>query len=182
MIKGLMLFHDHMEDVEALATKALLTRAGFKIDSVSVTNSKEIKMHYQTEVVADYFLEEIEVNDYSFLVLPGGKYVSLTIEKDKTIKELIKEFNKQNKDIFAICAAPMFLGELGLLKNKEYTIFPGCESESYQGLLKQDYKVVKSDKIITGRSVGAVFEFVSEIIDYYYGKEAKKDFLSNTYY
>ena len=76
----------------------------------------------------------------------------------------------------------MFLGELGLLKNKEYTIFPGCESESYQGLLKQDYKVVKSDKIITGRSVGAVFEFVSEIIDYYYGKEAKKDFLSNTYY
>lgn len=76
----------------------------------------------------------------------------------------------------------MFLGELGILKNKEYTIFPSCEKDSFEGILKQDKKVVRAENIITARSVGAVFEFVGEIINYLFDQKAVEMFYKNTYF
>lgn len=182
MIKGLMLFHDNMEDVESLATRSLLRRAGITVDSFSVTNTKKVNMYYGTVVEADYLKEEINIDDYTFLILPGGMYVKWTIEEDKVIMPFIKEFYDKKKDIFAICAAPRFLGALGILSDKTYTIFPGCERDSYGGNLTQDKKVVKDGNIITGRSVGALYDFVSEIVKNYKGEEGKNIFLDKIYY
>ncbi len=181
-MKGLMLFHNNMEDVEALATKALLKRANIEIDSVSITNEKLVKFFYGTEVKSDYLLSEITISEYSFLIIPGGNYVTKVIKDDTKIKALISAFHKLDKPLFAICAAPMFLGELGLLKNKDYIVFPSLENDNYLANLKSDKKVVKDGNIITGRSVGALFEFVSEIINFLKGEEAKNDFLNKIYF
>lgn len=182
MKKGLMLFHDDMEDVEAIATRSLLRRNGFKIDSVSVSNTKSITMFYGTKVEADFLLDEININNYSFIIIPGGMYVKWNIKEDKVIKPLINEFYKNDKGIFAICAGPRFLGELNILKNITYTIFPGCERDYYGGNLTQDKKVVRDGNIITARSVGALFDFVSEIIKFYKGDNLKEEFLNKIYY
>ncbi|MCK9427999.1 MAG: DJ-1/PfpI family protein [Acholeplasmataceae bacterium] len=182
MKKGLMLFHNNMEDVEALATKALLKRANVNVETVSISAEKAVKFYYGTEVKADFLASETDIDDYQFIIIPGGMYVSEVIEKDTKIKSLISGFHNGGKGVFAICAAPMFLGELGILKNKEYTIFPSCEKDSFEGILKQDKKVVRAANIITARSVGAVFEFVGEIINYLFDQKAVEMFYKNTYF
>ncbi len=181
-MKGLMLFHNDMEDVESLAVKALLKRANILVETVSVSDEKLVKMFYGTEVKADFLLEDINIKDYSFLIIPGGHYVNRIIKDEINIKSLVSGFHKLDKPLFAICAAPKFLGELGILEGKDYTIFPTLDEDSYLANLKPDNKVVKDGNVITGRSVGALFEFVSEIIEFLNGVEAKKDFLNKIFY
>ncbi len=182
-MKGLMLFHNNMEDAEAIATKALLERAKFDITTTTFNRDKRVRMAYGVLVEADLLYREVNISDYEFLVIPGGKYVSEVLNiSDNNIKNLIKEFHDNNKMIAAICAAPMFLGELGLLDGKEYTIFPGCAEDSYKGILKQEKKAVTSGKIITGRSVGAVVEFSYEIVKYFKGKDTADFFVRKIFY
>ncbi|NMA05719.1 MAG: DJ-1/PfpI family protein [Acholeplasmataceae bacterium] len=182
-MKGLMLLHTNMEDAEALATRALLERMQIDIITTTFNRDKRVKMAYNVVVEADILSREVNVLEYDFLIIPGGKYVSEVLNiNDNNIKNLIMEFHKNNKVIAAICAAPMFLGELGLLEGKEYTIFPSCEKDSYKGILKQDKKAITDGKIITGRSVGAVVEFSYEIIKKIRGKDSAEEFLKNIYY
>lgn len=182
-MKGLMLLHNNMEDAEAIATKALLERAKFDITTTTFNRDKRVNLAYGVLVEADLLYREVNVLDYEFLIIPGGKYVSEVLNiSDNNIKNLIKEFYERNKVIAAICAAPMFLGELGLLEGKEYTIFPGCADDSYKGTLKQSEKALTSGKIITGRSVGAVVEFSCEIIKYFKGSETAEFFARKIFY
>lgn len=181
-MKGLMLLHNHMEDLEALGTRALLERTRIDVVTTTFNRDKRVRMAYGVVVEADLLYREVNVADYEFLIIPGGKYVLEVLETDVSIKNLIKEFHQHNKLIGAICAGPMFLGELGLLENKQYTIFPGCESDSYKGLLRQDKKAVTDGNIITARSVGAVVEFAYEIIQAIKGEIVAQKFLKNIYY
>ncbi len=182
-MKGLMLYHNNMEDAEAIATRALLERARIDIVTTTFNRDKRVKMAYGVVVEADILSREVNVSEYDFLIIPGGKYVSEVLNiSDNNIKNLIMEFHKNNKVIAAICAAPMFLGELGLLEGKEYTIFPGCSDPSYKGVLKQDQKAITDGTIITGRSVGGVVEFSYEIIKYFKGKETADFFLRKIFY
>lgn len=180
MKKGLIIFHNNMEDAESIATNALLKRAGFEMVSVSERN-KIVTAAYNHTVMADKTLEEINAADYDFLVIPGGHYVLDIIDDAKWIEDLIIKFNNSNKLIASICAAPMFLGKLNLLNDIEFTVFPSCEV-GIKGDYKRYEKVVTKRNIITGRSVGAIFEFVYEIILYLEGKERAENFYKGIYY
>ena len=181
MIKGLMVFSNNMEDAEAIFTRDLLQRAGFKIDTVSFVK-KEIVTAYGLTVIADYSASDISLDEYEFLILPGGKYVEEIIDKDTQIKDLVEWFNKENKWIAAICAAPRFLGQLGLLEGKKFTCFPSCEIDVKNGIYQKNEKAVRDGKIITGRSVGAVVEFCSLIIESVLSCETVKKIIQEIIY
>lgn len=181
-MKGLVVLSNICEDVEALGTIALLRRAGLTIVTGTFNESKRVTCAYKTKVEAEEFVKDLNLNEFDFLVIPGGSYVVNTYDKEKDIKNLILEFNSKNKLIAAICAGPMFLGEAGLLKEKRYTIFPGCEKENFDGFLQQYHKVIKDGNLITARSVGALFDFSYEIIKYLKGYEKAEEFLKNIYF
>ena len=177
-MKGLMIYSDNMEDGEALLTRDFLLRIGFKIDTVAY-NKKEIVTAFGLSVFADYKYDEISLNEYNFLIIPGGKYVGQIIDKSKHINDVIVNFYERKKIIAAICAAPRFLGKLGLLNDKKFTCFPSCEIDMPKGIYLPNEKAVTDGLIITGRSVGCVVEFCGEIITNLLSKEAfdklKKD-------
>lgn len=181
-MKGLLIYSNDMEEVEAVGSTALLRRAGFNIITATFESIKEVKSVYKTELKSDYFVSELNLNDFDFLVIPGGSYVVKNYQKNENMLNLVLEFNRKKKLIAAICAGPMFLGEAGLLKDKNYTIFPGCERESFNGNLCQYHKVVQDKNIITARSVAAVTLFVNEIIKYLKGSELADDFLKKIYF
>lgn len=158
MVKGLMLLNNNVEDVEALATKALLTRAGFKIDTFTLELDLLIKTAYGTKVIVDKYLEEVDVSDYDLLILPGGKHVFNNLG-NINLQELISSFNENKKIISAICVAPLFLEELKLLKNKKFVAFPSVV-DRIEGIHQSDLKVTKDSNIITSRSAGTVYNFV----------------------
>ena len=66
-------------------------------------------------------LNDIEVEEYDLLVLPGGvKSMELLRLDDKAI-ETIKKFNDKNKLIAAICSGTMMLISANVIKNKKVT-------------------------------------------------------------
>lgn len=169
-MNALMVFEDHMEDVESLATKALLTRAGFNLKSINLNGKKQVTAHFGTRVDVDIqALESIKA--YDLLIIPGGKYVAMEVDQDVWIKGLAKEFYDQGKWIAAICAGPRFLLQQDLIKGA-FTAFPGSEVDAKQGTYQPDLKAHVEKPFITARSAGSLYEFVFAIIETFQGTEA----------
>lgn len=178
-MKGLLVFSHNMEDGEALTTRALLIRAGLDIVTITFEKSLDIKTSYGLMVKADHFGHDIHLDHYDFVIIPGGRYVKDVVNQDVHIKELAKYFHNKGKLVSAICAGPRFLGQAGLLDDKDFTAFPGSESDMPKGIYHKDLKAVVDGHIITARSAGAVYEFSYEIIKYLLGEEKASQLLSS---
>ncbi|MFH5881751.1 DJ-1/PfpI family protein [Liberiplasma polymorphum] len=181
-MKGLLVLSHNVEDVEALATRALLVRSGIHITTCTFEDTLNINTAFGLTVKADCFASDIEYGDYQFLIIPGGKYVAETIDKNKNIQDLATAFSNQHKMIAAICAGPRFLGRAGLLDKVPFTCFKGCEGDMPKGIYHPELKALTHEGIITARGAGAVYEFAYEIIKYILGKEQAKKVLDNILY
>ena len=79
-------------------------------------------------------------------------------------------FAAKGKPIAAICAAPMVLGKLGLLKGRKATCYPSFE-QYLEGAECVSEPVVRDGNIITGMGPGAAMEFALAIVDLLVGKD-----------
>ena len=181
-MKGLIILSNGFEDVEALATIDLLRRAKITIDMVSIDKDLSVQTSHGVIIQAEKTLKDINLNDYSFLVIPGGKAVFNTLVDSRVVESMVEFFNKKNQLIACICAAPMVLGKMGLLRDKEYVCYPGCENETFEGTYKENENVVRVDNIITSKACGTVFDFALEIIDYLLGSVASKRIKNEIYF
>ncbi len=181
-MKGLIILANHFEDIEALGTIDLLRRAKITIDLVSVVDSRELTTQSGLKIEAEYLYQDIDLNDYDFLVIPGGKATFENNLSSLIVKNIVKHFNDKKQLIACICAAPMILGKYGYLNNLPYTCFPTCESEDFNGIYQQDKKVVVVNNYITSKAAGTTFEFSYEIIKYLLGETKAIEVLKNVYY
>ena len=78
--------------------------------------------------------------------------------------EELKKRAEKNLPIAAICAAPFILGELGILKGKKATCYPGFE-EKLTGAHATGTMVEKDGNIITGKGPAAAMEFALKIAE-----------------
>lgn len=171
-MKGLIILVDNFEDVEALCTIDILRRSNIVIDTVSL-DKKEITTQSNNKIMVQYLLNEVDVNSYDFLVLPGGKAVFNILDNDQRIDNLIDDFYNSNKLICAICAAPRLIAKRGYFNNLKFTIFPGCLDGKVLG--KQVSKgVVVEEKFITAKSMYYTTQFALEIINKLQGKQQRK--------
>lgn len=181
-MKGLLILSDACEDTEALSTRALLKRAQIHVDTVTINPSKQITTAFGLQVLVDYHSDEIDLDDYDFLIVPGGRYVAQIIDHDTYIKSTVKAFERNQKLICAICAGPRFLGVMGVLKHKHYTIYPGNQNDAFEGVYHPELKAITDGLVITARGAGATIDFAYEIIKYIQGEEAAKKILFNIAY
>lgn len=167
-MRGLIVLVNGFEDVEALATIDVLRRSGIQVDTTSLDN-KDVITQSNNKITVDYSLKELNIPEYDFLILPGGKAVFNILDKDARVDYLVDEFYIQGKLICAICAAPRLIAKRGYFKNLKFTIFPGCLDEEVLG--KQvDKGVVVEEKFITAKSMYYSIEFALEIIKKLQGK------------
>ena len=161
-MKGLILLDNYFEDTEALATIDVLTRGGLEVVKVNMSNNKELTTQCNHKIVVDTFYKDINLKDYDFLVIPGGKAVMNSLINDKRVYEAIDTFDNDKKLIACICAAPSLLRYH--LKGLEYTCFPGFE-RFIEGINKNS-GVVRTNNYITAKSMYYSIEFGLEIVSY----------------
>ena len=159
-----VLLAEGFEEVEALAPVDILRRADIDVKTAGVGGDMVCGAH-NIYVKADMKIEDIDVTTVDGIVLPGGMPGTLNLQKDDTVNKLIKHCNDKGLLICAICAAPMILGELGLLDGKTATCYPGFE-EHLKGAILGKNPVEVADKFITGKGPGASFEFGKAIVNY----------------
>ncbi len=120
MKKVALFLADGFEEIEALATLDIPRRAQIPVTTVSITGKKEVTGAHQIQVIADSLFKETDFSQVGYLVLPGGMPEHGTDEHEG-LKQLITDFDHRGEQIAAICAAPMILGGLGLLQDKQAT-------------------------------------------------------------
>ncbi len=120
---------DGFEDIEALIPVDVLRRGGVDIKTVSINGSNIVESAHGVQMVADVLFEEVEdqLADADLLMLPGGMPGAENLNAHEGVKKaLVRQF-EAGKMVAAICAAPLVLGGLGILKGKRATCYPGFE-------------------------------------------------------
>lgn len=165
------------EEVEALTPVDILRRGGVDVKTVSLEEERTVKSKENILVIADLLFKEVENNDVDMLILPGG---TPRIADYPQLNEKVKKAVLQNKQVGAICAAPIVLGRLGLLEGKHATVYPGFEQE-LQGAKITKEAVVTEGNIITARGPGSATGFALALLEKLAGKETRdkvaKEFL-----
>ena len=110
------------EEVEAISIIDILRRGDVEVKIVSIEQNKLVEGAHNIKIMADSLFSETDFSLAEMLVLPGGMPGTTNLLNFMPLLDLLNEFNSLNKKIAAICAAPMILGELGLLKGKNAKI------------------------------------------------------------
>lgn len=177
MKKGIIILADHFEDVEAIATIDVLRRAGLEITMVSVKDTLDLETQSKVQIKAEKLLKDVDVVDYDFLVIPGGKAVNETLVKNEELTTLIKAFVFGEKLVATICAAPLLLGKLGFFWDKKFTCFPSCEEGITGKYTAKELEV--ADNLITARAMYYSMDFAVAIVEYLLGKEKAKEVMQS---
>ena len=140
----------------------LIRRAGLEIKTVGV-GSKTVVGSHGIPVVADITENEFSDNAPDMVILPGGMPGTKNLDASAIVHKAIADAVKNDAYVCAICAAPMILGKLGLLRGKNAVCYPGFE-EYLDGAILPDKKVVRDGKVITAKGMGAAIEFGLAIV------------------
>lgn len=169
-MKVLMIYADGFEDVEAIATRDVLVRAGISVYDVKISEDNEIVVSSHKMSLAGFKgLKNASSDEFEAIILPGGSRGVNNLLACNEVDRLVKEFYYKQKLVCAICAAPMILGKNGLLHNRPYTCYPGC-NEGLDGIYTGE-EVVVSDNIITARSMLFSIPFGLKIIELLLNKD-----------
>nr|WP_297169008.1 DJ-1 family glyoxalase III [uncultured Dysgonomonas sp.] len=172
MKKALIFLTTGFEEIEALATVDILRRGEVDVKTVSLTDEKTVVGSHAIPVVADVLFSDVDFTAIDMLILPGG---TTKINDHEGLKKQVKAFVEADKDIAAICAAPMVLGGLGLLRGKSATCYPGFEKYLDGANLKTQEAVVIDGKVVTGRGPGLTFDFALQLLEILAGKEKRQE-------
>jgi len=86
---------------------------------------KEIKSSFNQRFIVDYVADEINVNQFEALAIPGGFEVYGFYNDayaDKFL-DIIRSFKTQNKIIASICVGALPVGKSGILKGLQATTY-----------------------------------------------------------
>lgn len=174
MKKVALFLANGFEEIEALATADILRRAWIPVETVSISDDREVTGAHNITVTADITFKKSDFSDVQMLVLPGGMPGAKHLNEHDGLKKLLVKFNLHGKPIAAICAAPMVLGGLGLLNGKRATCYPGFETE-LKGAHVTGEKVVTDGNITTAKGPGLVFDFALSLVEQIAGKGTRQD-------
>jgi len=104
MSKILIFTADDYEDLELHYPRFRLLEAGFKVDVAGETKGNIYKSKHQYPSTADVSFNDVSINDYEALIIPGG-YAPDTLRAIPKVLEIVQQFNKQKKLIAFVCHA-----------------------------------------------------------------------------
>lgn len=98
---------------------------GYDLSVVTCGFHKEVISTFNIPVLVEKTIEEVDVNDYEALAIPGGfeEYGFYEEAYDERFLHLIREFDKHDKIIATICVAALPVGKSGVLKGRKATTY-----------------------------------------------------------
>mgnify|MGYP000238073667 CR=1 FL=1 len=158
------------EEIEAVTIVDILRRAELDAKTVSISGNKEVTGAHGVTLHADILFDVELLKEGDMVVLPGGMPGTENLEAHPGLTSLLRYYAEEGKWIAAICAAPMVLGRMGLLKGKAATCYPGFE-EYLAGAECRTERVVQEGKFITSRGPGTAMEFSLKLVEVAVGRE-----------
>lgn len=154
---------DLVEEIELLYPKYRLVEEGVKV-KVAGPEVRVFKGKNGYPIKADVSFDEINVDDYDALVIPGG-YAPDRIRRNKVAIELTKRFYESGKVVAFICHAGWVPISAGILRGKKVTGFFSIKDDLVNaGAEYIDSEVVVDGNLISSRGPDDLPAFCRAII------------------
>ncbi|MBQ1268212.1 MAG: DJ-1/PfpI family protein [Muribaculaceae bacterium] len=164
MKESFIFLADGFEEIEALTVIDVLRRAEMPVKTVSISSSEYVTGAHGVTVKADTVFDKQLLCDPEWLILPGGMPGATNLYEHEQLREILIRHNDEKKKIAAICAAPaVVLGQLGILKGKRATCYPGFENLC-AGAEMIDSPVVVDDNIVCGNGPANAMSWALNIV------------------
>jgi protease I len=113
---------------------------------------------------------DVQVDDYEAVLILGGRAPEY-LRNNARLLELIRDFDRQGKWIFAICHGVQILATAGLARGKRVTCYEHVRPEAEQaGATFVDQQAVRDGRIITAQTWQSHPAFYREIFAQLSGK------------
>jgi 4-methyl-5(b-hydroxyethyl)-thiazole monophosphate biosynthesis len=167
MKRVLCLLEKGFEEIEAIAPVDLLRRAGIEVVIAGVSSMAVIGK-CGVRVTADALLGDVSGDHFDALLLPGGPAV-MKLRNNEEVVALIRAFHGAGKPIAAICAAPLLLGDAGILKGGRITAHFSTAGE-LPGI--SGGRVEHEANLLTSRGAGTAIDFGLAFVAMLVGEDA----------
>ncbi|GAB5561499.1 MAG: DJ-1/PfpI family protein [Synoicihabitans sp.] len=169
----LTILPEGFEEIEAVTPIDLWRRAGFKVQTITLTSRKEVTGRSGITIQADLPWGAIKPEQsFDALFIPGGPGVN-KLRESPDVRELVGQHFAAGSWIIAICAAPLVLKDAGLLDGRKFTAHPTVEAE-LRGIL-MDEPVVVDEKIVTSKGAGTSVDVGLKVIELLGGEKLAED-------
>ena len=154
MNKALIISGNLAQDHEFIYPYYRLLEEGFELD-VCLLEGKPVKGFLGTTLPPNKdqkvkTIDEIRVDDYHFLVLPGGVKAMEKVRQEKKIISFISEFNNKGKIIACICSgAQLLISAKVVNKRKIAGYYSMADDLINAGAIYTDEPAVVDKNIIT---------------------------------
>jgi 4-methyl-5(b-hydroxyethyl)-thiazole monophosphate biosynthesis len=176
MAKVFQFMANGFEDIEALIPVDVLRRGGVDIKTVSIYDTNIVESAHGVQMVTDLTFEEAEpmLKDADLLMLPGGMPGATNLNEHEGLKKALVAQAEAGKMVSAICAAPLVLGGLGILKGKRATCYPGFEQTLEGAEYTEDLWTIDGN-IITGEGPAAALPYAYSLLAMLVSEEAARE-------
>eukprot|EP01037_Dinobryon_pediforme_P026492 gene26492-29031_t len=165
----LILATDGFEQVELFKPRQALLDAGVKVTLASDKTDPIQGMNHDQKgdtITPDMLLEDVDTEDYTALLLPGGVANPDTLRMNDRAIEIIEEFADDEKLIAAICHAPWLLIEADVVDGRRMTSWPSVRTDlANAGADVVDEEVVIDGPFITSRKPDDIPAFNKAILE-----------------
>ncbi|MEG3176012.1 type 1 glutamine amidotransferase domain-containing protein [Sphingomonas sp. RB3P16] len=145
----LIIATDGFEQVELFEPRQALLDAGVKVTLASDKTDPIQGMNHDHKgdtITPDMLLDDVDTEDYTALLLPGGVANPDTLRMNDRAIEIIEEFADDEKLIAAICHAPWLLIEADVVDGRRMTSWPSVRTD----LANAGADVVDEEVVIDG--------------------------------
>lgn len=151
------------EEIEALATVDIMRRAQLPVTTVAITSKRQVRAAHGVTVEADATIDEVDLKQAQWLILPGGMPGATNLAACKPLCEALKARNREGGLIAAICASPaVVLAPLGILDGRKAVCYPGMESSD--DVFWGRELVATDGNVVTGAGPAAAAPFALTIV------------------
>ena len=165
-MKIAVVFANGTEEIEGITPVDVLRRASVDCDIVSVSGGEPVGSH-GISIKADLLSNELDMDNYDGIVIPGGMPGATNIANDEYVKNALIKANKEEKMIASICASPaVVLAPLGVLDGKKATSFPASDFVDVLGKAYTGKNVEIDGHVITANGPKSALEFALKICEY----------------
>lgn len=162
-MKTVVVLAQGVEEMEAVIAIDVLRRAKWDVTAAALepgtlTASRKVRL------VADASWDELRLDDYECLVLPGGAEGTRRLRAHAGVVATVRSFAQTGRWVAAICAAPLVLQDAGVLGGREATCHPGVAGE-FTITPRCNDRVVIDGHIVTSQAAGTTFDFALALIE-----------------
>lgn len=162
--KIIALVSDDFEDLELWYPVMRVREAGGIVHLVGEEKNHTYIGKYGVPATSDYAFEEIDLNDYAGILVPGG-WAPDKLRRFPKVIEFVQHFNTKQQPIGQICHAGWVLASAGILKGINVTSTTGIKDDlTNAGAIWHDTPAITDGHIVSSRRPPDLPEYMIQFL------------------